>query len=288
MSWFWMLNRDRERFYDAKKRTDRMPLGSGAAAGSGFAVDRIFLAEKLGFSAITENSIDAVSDRDYILETLFCASMLMMHISRIAEDLIIWSTAEFGFISLPEKYSTGSSMMPQKKNPDSLELIRGKTGRVYGNLLALLTVMKGLPLSYCKDMQEDKEPLFDTVKTVLGSLRILNGVVYESTFKTEVMRDVIDDTVFATDIADYLTERGMPFRNAHEIAGKLVRWSKEHGTTMSDIPLDVFKTFSHVFSEDIKKVFHLETSVDRRSLPGGAGKKALMEQIKVAKSLITR
>ena len=288
MSWFWMLERDRERFLDARKRIDTMPLGSGAVAGSGFKIDRTFLAEKLGFTKITENSIDAVSDRDFIIETLSDASILMMHLSRIAEDLIIWSSAEFGYVDIPERFTTGSSMMPQKKNPDPLELVRGKTGRVYGNLIALLTVMKGLPFSYCKDMQEDKEPLFDTLKTIDGCLRIMQSLVQDIEFNTVRMEEVFDDTVFATDIADYLTEKGIPFRKAHEIAGRLVRWSVENRMSMVEIPLEIFKNHSELFAEDVKELFDLRRSTDRRSLPGGTGKDALKEQIEQARGILLR
>lgn len=282
MSWFWMLERDKERFSDAKKRADKMPLGSGAVAGSGFAIDREFLAEKLGFTSITENSIDAVSDRDYIIETISAASILMMHLSRIAEDLIIWSSAEFGFVDIPEKYSTGSSMMPQKKNPDSLELVRGKTGRVYGNLINILTVMKSLPLSYNKDMQEDKAPLFDSIKTIQGCLQIMQGVIEGITFNTARMEEAIDQNIYATDYADYLTKRGTPFRKAHEIAGKHVKWSKENGR------LEI-TMFGDIFEDEggWEKYFQPHASTDRRSLPGGTGKKALLEQINKAKKILS-
>ncbi len=269
MAWFWMLERDIDRLRDARKRADRMPLGSGAVAGSGFPVDRKFLAKKLGFSDITENSIDAVSDRDYIIETISASAILMMHLSRIAEDLVIWSSAEFGFVDLPEAYATGSSMMPQKKNPDSLELIRGKTGRVYGNLMTILTIMKGLPFSYSKDMQEDKEPLFDTLETIEGSLRIMTGVIAGVTFRVERMKEAIDRNVLATDYADELTESGMPFRKAHEQAGKLVR---EYGGMNKEI-----------FCET-----RLESSTDRRNLPGGTGKASVGEQIAQAKKIMNK
>ena len=281
MSWFWMLERDKERFCDAKKRVDKMPLGSGAVAGSGFAVDREFLAEKLGFTSITENSIDAVSDRDYIIETISAASILMMHLSRIAEDLIIWSSTEFGFIDLSEKYSTGSSMMPQKKNPDSLELVRGKTGRIYGNLINILTVMKGLPLSYNKDMQEDKLPLFDSINTIQGCLRIMQGVIEGIKFNTERMEDAIDQSIFATDYADFLTKRGTPFREAHESAGKHVKWSKEEGFLE-------LTAYGNIYEEIEDDFFELKASTNRRSLPGGTGKKALLKQIDKAKEILTK
>jgi argininosuccinate lyase len=287
MAWFWMLARDRERFIDARKRADSMPLGSGAVAGCGFAVDRVFLAGKLGFSGITENSIDATSDRDYIIETLAAASILMMHLSRICEDLIIWSSAEFGFAKLSERYSTGSSMMPQKKNPDSLELVRGKTGRVYGNIMAILTVMKGLPFSYGKDMQEDKEPLFDTIRTLSGCLRIMHGVIGEITFDTARMEAVFDKGVFATDIADYLTMKGLPFRKAHEITGRLVRWAQENGVALNDVPQEVFRKHSDLFGDNVMELFDLKKSTDRRSLQGGTGRQALVDQIAKALSILS-
>jgi len=286
MAWFWMLERDRERFLDTRKRVDIMPLGSGAVAGSGFAVDREFIAEKLGFSSISENSIDAVSDRDYIIETLSTASMLMMHLSRMSEDLILWSSVEFGFVELPESYSTGSSMMPQKKNPDSLELIRGKTGRVYGSLMAVLTVMKGLPFSYARDLQEDKEPLFDTLKTIEGCLLVMQGVIKEIVFNTDRMEMVFDETVFATDVADYLTNKGMPFRKAHEVAGQLVKWSQENSILLSGIPGEIFKKYSGLFDKDVSDLFDLRLSADRRSLQGGTGENALHKQIKRAMEIL--
>ena len=288
MAWFWMLNRDRERYSCARKRADSMPLGSGAVAGCGFDIDRNFIAEKLGFTQITKNSIDAVSDRDYIIETLSAASILMMHLSRICEDLIIWASGEFGFVAISEGYSTGSSMMPQKKNPDSLELVRGKTGRVYGNLMALLTVMKGLPFSYGKDMQEDKEPLFDTIQTVQGCLRIMHGVMSDITFDTTRMETSFDSSVFSTDIADYLTEKGLPFRKAHEVTGRLVKWSLDHSTDMGRIPMKIFREHSGLFEDDVKNIFDLRKSADRRSLPGGTGKSALMDQIAQARELLKK
>jgi len=286
MSWFWMLERDVERFRDARTRIDCMPLGSGAAAGSGFPVDRAFLAGKLGFTRISDNSIDAVSDRDYIVETVSAASLLMMHLSRIAEDLIVWSSAEFGFVRLSDRYSTGSSMMPQKKNPDSLELVRGKTGRVYGGLVSLLTMMKALPFSYCRDMQEDKEPLFDALATVNGCLRITAGVIGELTFETDRMAAAIDETVFATDIADELTVKGIPFRKAHEMAGKLVGWSIGNGVPLSEIPDDVVTRITGFDRSIFSGTFDPALSADRRSLPGGTGKKSVLDQIAKADGIL--
>ena len=286
MSWFWMLERDCGRFADARKRADKCPLGAGAVAGTGFPIDREALAYRLGFSGVTENSMDATSDRDYIIETLAAASVAMMHLSRICEDLIIWSTAEFGFVRLPDRYSTGSSMMPQKKNPDSLELVRGKTGRVYGNLFTLLTVMKGLPFSYGKDMQEDKEPLFDTMKTLSDCMYIMEGVLLGITFDTTRTETVISDQVFATDVADYLTLKGLPFRKAHEVAGKLVRWSVENGCKFSEIPYKVFRQHSNLFDRDLILQFTFPHSTDRRGVIGGTGGEALMQQLKNAESIL--
>ncbi len=283
LAWFWMLERDYGRFGDALVRADALPLGAGAVAGSGVPVDRDFLAKELGFARTTENSIDAVSDRDALLEIMAAASILMMHLSRLAEDLIIWSSAEFGFVTLPERYSTGSSMMPQKRNPDSLELVRGKTGRVYGDLVQLLTVMKGLPLSYGKDMQEDKEPLFDALATADGCLRIASGVVEGLTVHADRMAGALNDGVYATDLADYLVGKGMPFRKAHEVVGRLVRWADDHGATLATIPVDVLHTYSDLFGEDVAALFDPIRSTDRRNLPGGTGGGALRNQIKLAK-----
>jgi argininosuccinate lyase len=288
LAWFWMLERDRERFADARKRADKCPLGSGAVAGTGFPVDREAIARRLGFSGITENSIDATSDRDYIVEALSAAAQCMLHLSRICEDLVIWSSAEFGFAKLPDRYSTGSSMMPQKKNPDSLELVRGKTGRVYGNLIAMLTVMKGLPFSYSKDMQEDKEPLFDSVATLGASLRILDGVIRGVRFDTGKMESSVHDFVYATDIADYLTLKGMPFRQAHEVAGRLVKWAVENNSPFSEIPSEIFQSHSGLFGVDVARQFSLRHSADRRNITGGTGRDALSKQIASAEHILAQ
>ena len=288
MAWFWMLERDYQRLEDASVRCNVMPLGSGAATGSAFDIDREALAADLGFSDISDNSIDATSDRDYIMEFISAGAIMMTHLSRISEDLIIWSSAEFGFASLSERYSTGSSMMPQKKNPDSLELVRGKTGRVYGNLMAILTVMKGLPFSYAKDMQEDKEPLFDTINTLNDCLQIARGVIESVEFKIGRMEEAFDSSVFATDIADYLTRKGMPFRKAHEVAGSLVKQSQKEGIALSSLPLDVYRTHSSMFEKDIENIFDLRNSTDLRSIQGGTGKQALISQIEDAKELVAQ
>lgn len=288
MAWFWMLERDRERLLDSRKRADLCPLGSGAVAGSGVPVDRAFIAERLGFSMVSENSIDAVSDRDYLVEFLSACAVLMMHLSRMAEDLVIWSSMEFGFVRIADEYATGSSMMPQKKNPDSLELIRGKTGRVYGNLVALLTVLKGLPFSYCRDLQEDKEPLFDTVKTVAACLGILEGTMRTLVFRTDRMESVIDPSVFATDIADYLTSKGLPFRKAHEVAGRLVSRAQKEGVALDALPLDVYREHSALFEADVAGLFDLGASTGRRNIPGGTGRDALRAQTARANELIKK
>lgn len=212
----------------------------------------------------------------------------MMHLSRMCEDLIIWSSAEFGFVDIQDQLTTGSSMMPQKKNPDFLELVRGKTGRVYGNLIALLTVMKGLPLGYGKDMQEDKEPLFDTVLTVSECLIVINKIVKGLTFNKERLESVIDDTIYATDVADYLTMKGMAFREAHSVSGHLVLWAKEHGTSMGKIPFDVFKKYSSLFDEDVLALFDFKMSTGRRSVPGGTAKSAVKTQITKAQKLLDK
>ena len=219
MSIFFCLERDKGRLRDCRRRADRMPLGSGALAGSAFPIDRQAIREELGFSALTENSLDAVSDRDYILEFLSAVAITMSHLSRFCEDLIIWSSSEFGFIALDESFSTGSSLMPQKKNPDSVELIRGKTGRVYGNLIALLTVMKGLPMSYAKDMQEDKEPLFDSAETMEMALSVFAGVWETLQLRRDRMHAVIQDQMLSTDLSDYLVKKGVSFRESHRVVG---------------------------------------------------------------------
>jgi argininosuccinate lyase len=288
MAWFWMLERDQGRLLDSRKRADLCPLGSGAVAGSGFPVDRAFIAERLGFSMVSENSIDAVSDRDYLVEFLSACAVLMMHLSRMAEDLVIWSSTEFGFVRIADEYATGSSMMPQKKNPDSLELIRGKTGRVYGNLVALLTVLKGLPFSYCRDLQEDKEPLFDTVKTVAACLGILEGTMRTLEFRTDRMESVIDPSVFATDVADYLTSKGLPFRKAHEVAGRLVSRAQEEGVALDALPLDVYREHSALFEADVADLFDLGASTGRRNVPGGTGRDALRAQTARANELMKK
>ena len=287
MALFWMLARDRERFLDGWKRADAMPLGSGALAGSAYPVDRDFLRAELGFSRVTENSIDAVSDRDYFLEYLSAAAILMGHLSRFCEDLIVWSSSEFRFVELDDAFSTGSSMMPQKKNPDSLELVRGKTGRVYGHLMALLTVMKAIPLTYAKDMQEDKEPFFDTVDTVQMALSVFAGAWETMVVKAQRMREALDGMILATDVADYLVQKGVPFRTSHRIVGGLVRQALDRGVRLEALDLATFKAASDAFADDVQAVLRAEHSTARRNLDGGTGREAVMRQIAAGKRLLS-
>ncbi len=283
---FWMLERDLGRLCDARARGDRMPLGAGALAGTAFPIDLGFLCRRLGFSAPTENSIDAVSDRDHLVEVVSALAILLTHLSRFAEDWVIWSSREFSFVELDDAYATGSSMMPQKKNPDSLELIRGKAGRVYGDLLALLTIQKGLPLTYGKDLQEDKEPLFDALDTAAVCLRVFAGVVGTMKFRRERLREALDPNLYATDLADLLVERGMPFRQAHRVVGKLVGRAVDAGVALTDLPWDDYAAASELFRrEDVNRVSPA-WSTDRRSVQGGTARGAVAEQIKRARAIL--
>lgn len=286
MALFWMLDRDRGRFVDCWARADAMPLGSGALAGSAFPVDREFVRETLGFKRVTDNSIDAVSDRDYYLEFMSAASILMGHLSRFCEDLIMWSSSEFGFVELDDAFSTGSSMMPQKKNPDSLELVRGKTGRVYGNLMSLLTVMKAIPLTYAKDMQEDKEPFFDTVDTIHISLDVFAGAWETMTVKGARMTAALDGMILATDLADYLVRKGVPFRNSHRIVGELVRTALDRGVRLEALDLATLKAASDVFDEDINAVLSPVQSTAQRNLYGGTGRDSVLKQMASGQKLL--
>ena len=279
---FWMLDRDRCRLLDARARMDRMPLGSGALAGSAFPVDREFLCERLGFSAPSENSIDAVTDRDYLAETVFAVAQLVTHLSRYAEDWIVWSSREFGFVELDDAYSTGSSMMPQKKNPDSLELIRGKTGRLYGGLVSLLTVQKGLPLTYGKDLQEDKAPLFDALDTARDCVAAFTGVLSTIEFRRGRMKEALDPNLYATDLADTLVRRGLPFRDAHLIVGELVGTAVERGAGLTDLQWEDFVEASSLFVPDDIARLAPAASADARSLPGGTGRAAVADQLNAA------
>ena len=285
MAYFWMLERDKERFNESMKRIDILPLGAGAMAGTTFPIDREKSAELLGFANVYANSMDAVSDRDFIVEFLSNSSLLMTHLSRFAEEIIIWSTDEFKFIELDDAFSTGSSIMPQKKNPDMAELIRGKTGRVYGNLMGLLTVLKGTPLTYNKDMQEDKEGMFDTVHTILGALKIFEGMVRTMTVKTERLHQAVhSDFSNATELADYLATKGMPFREAHEVTGKLVFTCIQRGIFLLDLPLEDMQKESDLIAADIYDVLAPEAAVRRRNSLGGTGFDQVRVQLEKAKS----
>jgi argininosuccinate lyase len=284
LAYFEMLKRDGQRFQENLKRVNVLPLGSAALAGSTFQLDRGMVAKELGFEAISENSMDAVSDRDFVLEFLFASSVLMMHLSRLCEELIIWSSQEFGFITLPDAYCTGSSIMPQKKNPDLPELIRGKTGRVYGHLLALLTTMKGLPLSYNKDLQEDKEALFDTVDTVEPCLSVLFRLLKEVSFDGEKMRKATEEGyLVATDLADYLVGKGMTFRKAHETVGKMILFAIDQKKELSQLNLEEMKKFERKIEKDVYGWLDPTSCIKRRNLPGGTGPEAVKKSLQKAK-----
>ncbi|APT50529.1 argininosuccinate lyase [Bacillus safensis] len=287
LAYFWMLERDKARFQDSLKRINVSPLGCGALAGTTFPIDREYTAEQLGFDHIYENSLDGVSDRDFILEFLSNSSLVMMHLSRFCEEIILWCSQEFKFIELDDTYATGSSMMPQKKNPDMAELIRGKTGRVYGNLMGLLTIMKGLPLTYNKDLQEDKEGMFDTVKTIAGSLQIFTGMIQTMTVNEDVMKKATkEDFSNATEVADYLAKKGMPFREAHEIVGKLVYTCIQKGIYLSDLPFETFTEASDLFEQDIYTVLDPYVAVEKRTSAGGTGFKQIQLALEKAKACL--
>lgn len=270
MAYYNMLERDYQRFKDCYDRTDMMPLGAGALAGTTFPIDREYTAKVLGFSKIYENSIDAVSDRDFIMEFLSASAILMTHLSRLGEELILWSTSEFSFIELDDSFTTGSSIMPQKKNPDVAELVRGKSGRVFGNLMALLAVMKSLPLAYHTDMQEDKERLFDTLDTVKACLKVMPPMIASMKIKKENMEKAAKgDFTNATDVADYLVRKGMPFRYAHEVVGKMVLYCLEKGKDLYSLTLKELKSFSDSFEDDIVDYISLENCVKSRKSLGG-------------------
>ena len=270
MAYFEMFSRDSERLCDCRRRMNVMPLGSGALAGTTYDLDREFVAEKLGFDRVTLNSLDGVSDRDFVLELAFHLSLIMMHLSRFSEEIILWSSNEFGFVELDDAYSTGSSIMPQKKNPDVAELARGKTGRVYGSLIGLLTVMKGIPLAYNKDMQEDKEQIFDSVDTVKMCLPVFSKMLATMKVKKENMRSgAARGFTNATDVADYLVKRGLPFRDAHAVSGRMVAYCISNNTVIEDLSLDELHSFSPLFEEDIYEAISLETCVNQRRLIGG-------------------
>ena len=279
-----MFKRDIGRIEDCLKRTNVLPLGAGALAGTTFPIDREHVAELLDFPAVTRNSLDSVSDRDFALEFLADASIIMMHLSRFSEELILWSTSEFKFIELSDGFCTGSSIMPQKKNPDVPELVRGKTGRVYGNLMALLTVMKSLPLAYNKDMQEDKEPLFDTIDTVKGSLKIFADMIREMRVNVATMRQAAAKGFStATDVADYLVRKGMPFRDAHEVVGKSVAYCIAEKKDLPELSIEEWRSFSDKIDEDIYDAITLEASVNARRATGGTALERVKAEIERAR-----
>jgi len=287
LAYFEMLARDTGRLHDLRSRLNHLPLGAGALAGTTFAIDREWVAEQLGFAGVTRNSLDTVSDRDFALEFCSFASILMMHLSRLSEELILWSSADFAFIELSDAFCTGSSIMPQKKNPDVPELVRGKTGRTYGNLISLLTLMKSLPLAYNKDMQEDKEPLFDTIDTVRGSLKVFAGMIAEMRVNPEQMRIAAGRGFStATDIADYLVRKGLPFRNAHEVVGKTVRFCVENEKSIPELTLEEFRQFSADIDGDIFNYVTLEASVNARKATGGTAREAVEKEIILARQTL--
>ncbi|KAG8996897.1 argininosuccinate lyase [Tulasnella sp. JGI-2019a] len=272
---------DLERLQQLVPRISVLPLGSAALAGNPYGIDREFLARELGFHSIAENSLWGVSDRDFIVEFLMWSTMAMGHISRMAEDFIIYSTAEFGFMTLSDAYSTGSSIMPQKKNPDSLELLRGKAGRVFGNMAGFVMSLKGLPSTYNKDLQEDKEPLFDAVDTVSACFRITEGVIATLTVHPEKMRDALTMDMLATDLADYLVRKGTPFRETHHISGRAVALAESRKVQISDLSLEDYKGLSDKFDADVKDVFDFEKSVENRNAIGGTSKKMIERQVEI-------
>jgi argininosuccinate lyase len=281
LAYYEMFERDRERFLSCLDRINVLPLGAGALAGTSFPIDRNYVAKLLGFPRVSKNSIDTVSDRDFILEFVSVAAILFVHLSRLAEELVLWSSQEFGFVELPDRYCTGSSMMPQKKNPDVPELVRGKAGRVFGHLQALLTIMKGLPLAYNRDLQEDKIPLFDTVDTVKTSVRIMAEIIHGMEVRKDRMLMAAQDGFMnATDLADYLVERGVPFRDAHAISGRIVRHCVAKGCQIGQLSLKDLKGFSKRIEKDIYGFLSTESVVNRRRAFGGTARGNVMRRLK--------
>ena len=281
-----MLGRDCSRFQDCSLRADVLPLGSGAMAGVPYPVDRDFLARELGFARVSSNSMDAVSDRDFLLEYHSCSAICMMHLSRMAEEFIIWSSQEFGFIKLGDAFVTGSSIMPQKRNPDYAEIARGKTGRVYGNLMGVLTMMKGLPLTYNRDLQEDKEGTFDTVDTLLATLAVFRGMVESLEIDTERLSEAVSaDYILATDLADYLASKKVPFREAHGIVGELCQYAVSQGKELRQLTSEEYRRFSSHFGDDVYLITP-ETSVAARNNPGGTAPQQVEEALKRARILL--
>jgi argininosuccinate lyase len=286
LAYFEMLQRDKKRFQDCLGRTDVLPLGSGALAGVPYPIDREFVARQLGFSKVSTNSLDAVSDRDFVIEYEAAAAITMMHLSRLAEELVLWSSSEFGFVEIGEAFTMGSSIMPQKKNPDVAELARGKTGRVYGHLMGILTTMKSLPLAYNRDMQEDKEGLFDTVDTLHTSLEVFAGMVRTIKVNTEhIAQAMKTDYILATDLADYLVQKGLPFREAHGVVAKLGEYAMSKGKNFRELGRKEYRKFSPLFGGDVYKIT-LESSVAARNVAGGTSPQQVGKALRRAKRLI--
>lgn len=283
MSYFWMLQRDRDRLHDAHRRTSSLPLGSGALSGNVFNINRLFLAQTLGFASVSENSLDAVSDRDFVAETLFCCSMVGVHLSRLAEDLILYSNPAFGFVRLNDRYSTGSSLMPQKRNADPMELARGKSGRLIGNLTGLLTTLKGLPNGYNKDLQEDKEAIFDSIDTLSQLLPVITAIIQTLELNPDAMLKALDETMLATEIADYLVQKGVPFREAHHASGQIVLYAETHRCNLSAIPLQVYQSISPLFEADVFQLFNYQVAVSKRTASGGTSPTAVQQQLEQAR-----
>ena len=287
LSFFWMLERDVDRLYSARQRMAICPLGAGALAGNPFALDRDQIAADLGFAAPSENSLDAVSDRDFVADLLYGIALCATHMSRLAEDVLLYSNPAFGFIALSDRYSTGSSLMPQKRNADPMELMRGKAGRLIGNLTGLLTTLKSLPSGYNKDLQEDKEALFDSFDTMHSILPVLIAIVRSLKINPLAMRAALDEELLATDLADYLVRKEMPFRQAHHIVGEVVQLAGQTGTTLSKLPLTSLQEICELFAQDIYDVFDFDQSVSKRRVFGGTAPSAVREQIALAKESVS-
>jgi argininosuccinate lyase len=276
--------RDLERLRAARAAAAVLPLGSGALAGCPFPIDREVLRRELGFDRVSENSVDAVSDRDWICDFVYAGSMIGVHLSRLSEDLVLFSSAEFGFIRLSDGFSTGSSLMPQKRNPDVAELARGKSGRLVGNLMSMLTLLKGLPTSYNRDLQEDKEPLFDTIDTLLLTLPAVTGAIATADFRADRMTEAMDAQLLATDLADYLVRRGVPFRTSHEVIGRLVRTAEVRGVALSELSLEDYRAEDESFEDDVFGVFDWRASVDARDADGGTSLRSVEAQLEEARA----
>jgi len=287
LAYFWMLERDAQRLSECFTRADVLPLGSAALAGTTFPIDRHFVAQQLGFAAVSENSMDTVADRDHLIESISALTLIALHLSRLAEELVVWSAPEFGFVTLDDRFATGSSIMPQKKNPDSMELVRGKSARVVGDLISLVTLVKALPLTYNRDLQEDKEPLFDAFDTAIACLQITRGVIQTAKFNVAKMRaGASGGFSTATDVADYLVTQGVPFREAHEITGKVVKYCEENGSELEELSLAEFEAIDERFEEGILDAVTVESSVAARKSYGGTAPEQVRAQLERAVSLL--